>query len=143
MRDAAGSAAAPATRCRKFRRGSFMALPLRQVCAAGLWRLAPRQAHDEHRTFARLARHGHLAAHHARELAGDGEAETGTAKVLSGRSVSLAELLEQLGLLLRRHANAGVGDGELDETAAIAHLACRKLDFSRFGELASIAEEIE
>src|SRR6516162_2558968 len=29
--------------------------------AAGSWRLAPRQAHGEHRTFARLARHRHIA----------------------------------------------------------------------------------
>jgi hypothetical protein len=29
-----------------------MALLLRQVCAAALWRLAPRQAHGEHRTLA-------------------------------------------------------------------------------------------
>src|SRR5215831_10207101 len=60
--------------------------------AAGSWRLAPRQAHSEHRTFARLARHGHVAAHHARELAGDGEAETGAAETLRGRGISLAEL---------------------------------------------------
>src|SRR5262245_33266085 len=73
--------------------------------AAGSWPLgvlASRQAHREHRPSARLARHRHVAAHHARELAGDGKSEPGTAKVLSGRSVSLAELLEQLGLLLRR-----------------------------------------
>src|SRR5947209_410131 len=56
---------------------------------------------------------------------------------------AVAELLEQLRLLLRGHADAGVGDGELDEVAAIAHLACRKFDFARFGELAGIAEEIE
>jgi hypothetical protein len=31
-----------------------------------------RQAHGEDRAFARLARHGHIAAHHARQLAGDG-----------------------------------------------------------------------
>src|SRR5262245_6377108 len=31
-----------------------------------------RHAHREHRTFARLARHGNIAAHHARELAGQG-----------------------------------------------------------------------
>jgi len=37
----------------------------------------------------------------------------------------------------------GIGDGELDEAAAIAHLACRKLDLARFGELAGIAEEVE
>src|SRR5215813_12864591 len=102
-----------------------------------------RQTHYKHRTFAQFARRRHIAAHHARELAGDGKSEPGAAEVLSGRSVSLAELLEQLGLLLCGHANAGVGDGELDEAAAIAHLACRKLDFTLFGELASIAEEIE
>src|SRR5262244_2552549 len=143
MRDAAGSAAALAARCRKLRRGSFMALPLRQVCAAGLWRLAPRQAHGEHRTFARLARHRHVAAHHARELAGDGEPEPSAAETLRGRGISLAELPEQFCLLLRCHADAGVGDGELDEAAAIADLACPKPDLACFGELARIAEEIE
>src|SRR5262249_58406028 len=101
MRDTTGSAAAPAARCRNCRRGRFMALPLRQVCAAGLWRLAPRQAHGEHRAFAVLARHGHIAAHHARELAGDGKAEPRTAETLRGRGISLAELLEQFCLLLR------------------------------------------
>src|SRR5262249_1904945 len=123
MRDTAGSAAAPAARCRKFRRGSFMALPLRQVCAAGLWRLAPRQAHDEHRTFAWLARHGHVAAHHARELAGDGKPEPGAAELLRSCGVGLAELLEQLCLLLRCHADAGVGDCELDPVATVGDSA--------------------
>jgi hypothetical protein len=43
-------------------------------------------------------------------------------------------------VLLRRHADASVGDDELDEGAAIAYLACRKLDLPCFGELAGIAE---
>src|SRR5437867_4957246 len=34
-----------------------------------------RQAHREHRAFARLAGDGHVAAHQARELAGDGESQ--------------------------------------------------------------------
>jgi hypothetical protein len=38
--------------------------------------------------------------------------------VLSGRGIGLGEFFEQLCLLLRRHADAGVGDGELDEAAA-------------------------
>src|SRR5262249_15392641 len=104
---------------------------------------AARQPHREPRTLAWLARYGHVAAHHARELARDGKAEPRAAEALSGRGIGLAELLEQLCLLLRRHADAGVGDGELDEAAAIAHLACRKLDLARLGELARIAEEIE
>src|SRR5262249_14434483 len=52
------------------------------VGAAGSWRLAPRQAHSEHRAFAWLAPHGHVAAHHARELAREGKAETGAAEAL-------------------------------------------------------------
>ena len=80
---------------------------------------APRQAHREHRAFARLARHGHVAAHHARELAGDGEAEPGAAEALRGRRIGLGELLEQLRLLLSRHADAGVGDGQLDPVASV------------------------
>src|SRR5262245_53332954 len=42
------------------------------------------QAHREHRALAWLARHRHVAAHHARELAGDGKAEPGAAEVLRG-----------------------------------------------------------
>ena len=97
----------------------------------------------EHGASARFARHGHVAAHHARELAGDGEPEPRAAEALSGRGIGLAEFLEQLCLLFGGHADTGVRDGELDELAAIAHLACRKLDFARFRELARIAQEIE
>src|SRR5262249_56742878 len=110
------------------------------------WRLcvlATRKAHREHRAFARLPRHRYVAAHHARELAGDGKAEPRPAELLRGRGIGLGEFFEQLCLLLRSHADAGVGDGELGEVAAIAHLACRKLDLARFGEHAGIAEEIE
>jgi hypothetical protein len=81
------------------------------------------QAHRKDRPLARLAGHSHVAPHHARELACDGEAETGAAEALRGRDIGLAELLEQLCLLLRRHADAGVGDGKLDEVAAIASFA--------------------
>src|SRR6516225_4805300 len=99
--------------------------------------------HCKDRSLARFACHGHVAAHHAGELAADGKAEPGPAETLRGRGISLAELLEQLCLLLRSHADTGVGDGELDEVAAVAHFACRKFDFARFGELARITEEIE
>src|SRR5260221_10489007 len=44
------------------------------------WR-ATRQAYGEHRPFAGLALDGHVATHHARELAGDGKAEPRAAEV--------------------------------------------------------------
>ncbi len=47
----------------------------------------PWQAHREHRPLARLARHGHVTAHHARELAADPDSNfrpRGWPGVLSG-----------------------------------------------------------
>src|SRR6516225_4324771 len=119
-------------------------LPDAEICgAAGSWRLAPRQAHGEHRALARLARHGHVTAHHARELAGDGKAEPGAAEALRGHPIGLTKLLEQLSLLLRGHADAGVSDREFDPVASVGHLACRKLDLAFLGELAGIAQQVE
>src|SRR5262249_37179543 len=98
-----GSAAAPAARCRKFRRGSFILNP---PSAARLSVRVPWQPHGEHRTFALLTHHRHVATHHARELAGDGEAEPGAAVAARGQGIGLGEILKQFCLLLRRHADA-------------------------------------
>jgi hypothetical protein len=51
----------------------------------------------------------------ARELACDGEPEPSAAELLRGCGVGLAELLEQLCLLLMSYANAGVSDREETE----------------------------
>src|SRR5262245_20200342 len=88
-------------------------VPGSDICGAAslgsIWVLAiaaPRQAHGEHRALARLARDGHVPAHHAREFSGDGETQAGAAEALRGGGISLAKLLEQLCLLLRGHADA-------------------------------------
>ena len=52
-----------------------MALSLRLGLRDRFMGLAPWQAHGEHRTFAELALHRHIATHHARELAREGKAE--------------------------------------------------------------------
>src|SRR6516225_9363292 len=114
--------------------------------ATGAWRscaIAARQAHREHRTLARLARHRHVAAHHARELAREGKAEPRPAKALCGRGIGLAKLLEQLSLLLRSHANAGVSDRELDPVATVGNPARPQPDLAFLRELAGIAQQIE
>src|SRR5262245_22606472 len=102
-----------------------------------------RQTHYKHRTFAQFARRRHIATHHARELAGDGEAETGAAEALRGRGIDLAEFLEQLCLLLRRHANAGIDHRQLDPVASVNHPSRSQLDLTLFGELAGIAQQVE
>src|SRR5215470_19196644 len=102
-----------------------------------------RQTHYKHRTFAQFARRRHIATHHARELAGDGEAETGAAEALRGRGIDLAEFLEQLCLLLRRHANAGIDHRQLDPVASVNHPSRSQLDLTLCGELAGITQQIE
>ena len=52
----------------------------RLACDLGV--RAARQAHCKSRAFARLARHRHVAAHHAGELASDGKTKAGAAKSL-------------------------------------------------------------
>src|SRR5438045_9694606 len=81
----------------------------------------------EHRALARLARRRDVAAHHARELAGNGEAQARTAEPLRGRGLRLAELLEQFAELLRRHADPGISDGELDEVVLVEVLLAQAL----------------
>jgi ATP dependent DNA ligase domain len=70
--------------------------PLEAQLFLGPWLAAgaPRQAYRKHRALARLARHGHIAAHHTRELAGNGEAKPSAAELLRGGDIDLAELLE-------------------------------------------------
>jgi hypothetical protein len=57
----------------------------------------------------------HVAAHHARELADDGKAQSGSPEVLRCRGIGLGEFFEQLCLLLRGHADATICHGKLDE----------------------------
>src|SRR4029434_4704119 len=141
--------AAPHLLLQRVRSPTARQRPRPDVAIAGVtgsWRLtvlAAWQAHREYRALAGLAGHRDVAAHDAGELAGDGQAQPGAAEALRGRGFGLAELLEQLGLLLRCHADAGVGDGKLNPVAAVAHPARPQLDLALFGELAGIAQQVE
>src|SRR5262245_8452892 len=103
------------------------------------WRAA-RQAHREHGALARLARHRDVPAHHPREFARDGKAETGAAKPLRSRGVGLRKLLEDFVLLLRGHADAGIGDRHLNPVAAVPDPTCSQLDLAFLRKFAGIAQ---
>jgi hypothetical protein len=77
-----------------------------------------RQPHCEDCAFAWLARH--------RDVAG------------AVRGIGLGEFLEQLRLLLRRNAYAGVGDGPFAPIAAVADPDRPQLDLSILGETPSL-----
>src|SRR5262249_61841527 len=104
---------------------------------------AGRQAHCKARPSTRLARNRHIAAHQARELTGDGKAEPRAPETLCSRGIGLGELLEQLGLLLRGHADSGVGHGKLDRVASVCHPARPQRDLALLGELEGIAQQVE
>src|SRR5262249_24865282 len=93
--------------------------PRRRNRSVLIIRNSARPTRGERGAFAGLTRDSHVAAHHARELAGNGEAKPGAAKLLGGRPIGLADLLEQLCLLLRCHADAGVSDRELNPVATV------------------------
>src|SRR5438876_11998896 len=115
-------------------------------CSSG-WRDA-RQAHRKDRTFAQFARHGHIATHHARELAGDGEPKPRPAELLCGRGIGLAELLEQLCLLLRSHANTATGyDYPMLPTMSVRRLIATTenlaIGFDVFGTTIACGDAVE
>ena len=57
--------------------------------------------------------------------------EAGAAVLPGGRGIGLGELLEQLGLL-SRHADAGIGHGELDPVVSVDHPSRSQRDFALF-----------
>src|SRR5262245_8011432 len=103
-----------------------------------------RQAHRKDRALARLARHCHVAAHHACELARDGEPEASSAEAPRRRCIDLHKFLEQFALLFGGHPDAGVSDSEIDPVAAVSqHPARTQCHLTLPGEFAGIAEQIE
>src|SRR5262245_19909624 len=64
-------------------------------------------------------------------------------ETLCSRGISLGELLEQLGLLRRRHADPGVGHGEPEPVASVCHPARLQRDLALLRELKGIAQQIE
>ncbi len=73
-----------------------------------------RQRGGERGAFARLAGDGQFAAHQPAELAADRQAQARAAILSRGGSVRLAEHFEQAPELFGGHADAGVGDGEVE-----------------------------
>src|SRR5262249_3217149 len=70
-------------------------------------------------------------------------AQTGSTEAPRGQRIGLSKLGEQLALLLRRHADAGVADRKLDPAAAVYHPSRRELDLALLREFAGIAQQIE
>jgi hypothetical protein len=101
------------------------------------------QAQRESRSFARLARQRHVAAHQAGELARESKAKAGAAITSRGQGIGLSKFLEQLRLLFRRHTNACVCNRKLDPLASIHYLTHPQRDLTLLGKLAGIAQQVQ
>src|SRR5262245_4198424 len=112
-------------------------------CAHVLLRTA-RQPHRECRADADRARDRNAAAHHSAQALTDRKAEAGPPIASRRRAIPLAELLEQLGRLLRAHADAGVGNGKHH---LLGRSARNALGVERYptilSEFAGVAQEVE
>ena len=75
-----------------------------------------RQAHRERAAAAQLALQTHVAAQQLGQLADDRQPQAGAGVLARQRVAGLAELLEDQLLLLRRDADAGVGDGQRSQS---------------------------
>src|SRR5437867_1208080 len=81
--------------------------------------LADRNPERERTPLARLALDADLAAVHLGDLLGDRQADAAAAGLLHRRTAAAVELLEDLGLLGHRDAQAAVRDREIDESVAL------------------------
>ena len=117
------------TTCRIHRLGSFR---------------NPRHSDSKCGATARLAFDRDVAAHHLAEAFTDREAQAGATVFARRGGRSLGKLLEKLAHLLRRHADAGVGDRKRDPvTAVLLSLMRIDADGAAFGELVGVAHEVQ
>src|SRR5262249_5040986 len=81
---------------------------------------------------------------HLTKLARDRQAESGAAILPCGRGINLRKFLEQMGHLLRRHANASVNHRDLDKLPPLMQgRRDLQLDVTRLSKLAGIAQEMQ
>src|SRR5262249_32637434 len=78
-----------------------------------------RQTDCKRRSTANLALHRNVAAHHLAKPFADREPEACSTVFPRRRCIRLRKFLEQLAHLLRRHANAGIGDSDRNPIAAV------------------------
>src|SRR6476659_2982285 len=88
-------------------------------------------------SFAQLALQTKLTAHQLHQAERDREAEPGTAKFARGGGISLGEGPKQTGLLVGRHSDAGVTDGEFEFDFVVID-SCRVHGNDNFSLLAQL-----
>ena len=99
----------------------------------------------EGRALAQAAVHPHGAAHQLRQLACDGQTQTGAAVAAAGGAVGLPEALEQMADLLLRQADARVTHGKPQGHVVLilVRQGDQNLDLSLVGELDRVVAVVD
>ncbi len=107
--------------------------------------IAERRCHGEDTTFARRAQYCDVAAHLFGNLFTNNQSKACSAKAPGSRTVGLREGAEELGLLIRCHANTGIGNGYLQPVIAILRRFTADTECNRpiFAKLDGITHEVE
>ncbi len=117
----------------------------RQVAAGPGAGVADQDGEGERAALAENALHRDLTAHQLDELPADRQAQSGAAEAPGGRTVGLGKRPEQLADLLRRHADPGVGDLDL-QPQPVGLVADRREphdDLAGLGELEGVADQVD
>ena len=117
----------------------------RELFGFALWRFSGKND-AEGRAFAEFALHGDVAAHQLAKFPADGQPQSGAAIFARRGSVRLTERLEEPTQLLRRQADAAVGDIKFQPVrCAIFFVEARDIQFDNAlrGKFARVAQKIE
>ena len=97
----------------------------------------------EARAFARPARNRDISPEQPAEMPGDGETKTGTAEFFGGRSIGLTEGLKEAADLFLVHADAGIGDRDLDHRPSGFEPPGLNGQLALLGKFACIAQYVQ
>ncbi len=92
-------------------------------------------------TPARLAAHPDFPAHHLHQLPGNGQSQAGAPEIPCNSWICLGKLVKNMGQLVRRYANAGVGDHEPQFRRA-ADQGHAERDLSLAGEFHGVSHQV-
>src|SRR5262249_5203641 len=103
------------------------------------------QTNGEARSASCVAFNLDRTTHHLAKPFGDCETETGAAIPPCRRTVGLAELAEQTTELLLGHADAGIGDGDMEPLASVIapRAFCLQCYDAVLGKFARIAQKVQ
>jgi hypothetical protein len=108
------------------------------------WLLVQAHGTPEGATLASNALNANIAAHHPAQMFGEGQAETGAPVFAGGGGITLGKWIEDLGLHIRRNADTGIHNVNVNQRVFVLLLVTAHVHhhFAMVGKFHRIANEI-